>query len=71
MDEVGLGEIALRLPRDADLALDLEAELGTVDLDVPLEGHVTPRRAAGTLGDGSRGEVYARAGAGTVRVSPR
>jgi hypothetical protein len=64
----GAGSITLVLPADLDVAVDLETELGTVDVDHGVAGRVTRRQARGTIGSGDQGQITARSGVGSIRL---
>ncbi|MFC2037890.1 hypothetical protein ACFLYD_08025 [Chloroflexota bacterium] len=55
-----VGAIALRLPADANVTVDLETELGTIDLDCDVDGRVTRRDVEGVIGRSDWASIRAR-----------
>jgi len=64
--EAAVGGIVLRLPADANITVDLSAELGGVRTSLPVDGTVTLRSVRGIIGTGDQASLTARAGVGGV-----
>jgi DUF4097 and DUF4098 domain-containing protein YvlB len=67
--ETGVGEVILRLPTSANVTVDLGTGMGSVDVNLALDGSISRRSANGTIGDGSQGSIYAYTGIGSVSLS--
>jgi hypothetical protein len=61
-----LGAIALRLPADANVAVDLETELGTIDLDCDVDGRITRRDVEGAVGRDDWASIRATTRVGSI-----
>jgi hypothetical protein len=69
--ETGAGNIALELPADPDVRVNLQTGAGKVDVDFDVDGRVSGRKVQGVIGSGAQGEIYARAGAGNIALVRR
>jgi DUF4097 and DUF4098 domain-containing protein YvlB len=64
----GAGTITVRLPKNANVVVDLETGTGKVKSDLNVQGHVTSRWVSGAIGSGDEGEIHASTGAGDIRL---
>ena len=62
----GVGSITLRLPADVNVKVDLATGVGSIDVDFPVEGHMSNRSVGGTIGAGNEGEIHAHTGVGDI-----
>jgi DUF4097 and DUF4098 domain-containing protein YvlB len=69
--ESGAGSIALTLPADLNMAVDLETGMGTVGLGFAVDGQVSRQKVKGTIGSGDQGSIYAHTGTGSVDLIKR
>lgn len=68
----GAGGIVLRLPADANVEVELDTGVGSVDVTgFYVDGHVSTTRVDGVIGDGSQGRVEAQTGAGGIELRQR
>lgn len=68
----GAGGIVLRLPADANVEVELDTGVGSVDVTgFDVDGHVSTTRVDGVIGDGSQGRVEAQTGAGGIELRQR
>jgi hypothetical protein len=66
--EAAAGSIALDLPAEPNLAVDLEATIGAVDAACDVDGASTRRKLKGVIGTGTEGTISARATVGDIDV---
>lgn len=70
--DTGAGNITLRLPADANLALDLETGIGDIDLGAfAVQGDTSGNDVQGTLGTGQGANLKAETGAGNIDLVQR
>jgi hypothetical protein len=67
----GAGTVALRLPQDLNMEVDLRTDVGEVEIGYRVDGDVSKRRVRGVVGTGSEGSIQAHTGVGAVAVEPR
>jgi len=66
-----VGAIALTLPRQPDVRVDLKTSVGAIELGCPVEGVVQPRRVVGVIGSGLQGTIQARNDVGGIGLNCR
>ena len=64
--EASAGSIAVDLPAEPNLAVDLQATIGAVDAACDVEGTSTRRKLKGVIGTGTEGTLRARATVGDI-----
>ncbi len=69
--ETGAGNIRLTLPADPNVRVDLQAGVGNIDVNFPVDGQVTRGEVQGVIGSGAEGTIYAHSGAGNIDVVRR
>ena len=67
----GAGSITLRLPANANVIVNLNAGVGGVHSDLPVDGAVTRRTISGAIGTGSAANITASAGVGSIDLLRR
>jgi hypothetical protein len=67
----GAGSIAIALPRDANLSVDLQTGLGMIDAQIDVDGQVSARQVTGIIGTGIDGTLTANTGVGTISLRYR
>jgi hypothetical protein len=67
------GSIKLTLPEDLNMAVDLSASVGSVEVDYELGGRasVSRRQVKGVIGSGAEGAITARTNAGSIALIRR
>jgi DUF4097 and DUF4098 domain-containing protein YvlB len=69
--ESGAGAIALRLPEELNMEVDLKTAIGEVEVEYRVDGDISKRRVRGVVGTGSEGSIRAHTGVGAVSVEAR
>jgi hypothetical protein len=70
--ETGAGNITLRLPAEADLAIDLETGIGDIDLGgFAVQGDTSGTDVRGTVGSGEQATIEAQTGVGNIELVQR
>lgn len=69
--EVGAGSIVLLFDDDIGVTVDLSTGVGSVVVDFPVDGSVSPTSVEGTIGAGDEADIFARTGAGNIQVIRR
>jgi hypothetical protein len=64
--DVGVGSIALYLPSNVNVSVDLTVGVGSIDSDFIIEGQATNSTVIGTIGSGDEGEIRASTGVGSI-----
>jgi hypothetical protein len=68
----GAGNITLRLPADANLAIDLETGIGDINLGgFAVEGDTSGTEVGGTIGTGEGATIKAESGVGNITLVQR
>jgi len=65
------GTISLTLPANLNMEVDLETEVGDVEVDYRVDGEVSKRRVRGVVGTGSDGSIRAHTAVGSISAEPR
>lgn len=66
--DIGVGSIALYLPSDVNVAVDLTVGVGTIESVFIIEGQATNSSVIGTIGSGDEGEIRASSGVGSIEL---
>ena len=68
---VGAGSIALSVPGDLNALVDLSTGVGSITVELPVQGSVSSNRVVGTIGTGAEGEILAQCGVGDIALAQR
>jgi DUF4097 and DUF4098 domain-containing protein YvlB len=70
--QTGTGSIQLILPADLSAAVDLNTNIGNIQLGgFAVQGQVSKREVKGTIGSGDQAQIYANSGTGSIDLSRR
>ena len=62
----GGGSIDIRLPKDADVRVELRTSSGRISSDFDVDGYVSREEIEGTIGSGDGAQIDASTGAGNI-----
>ena len=67
--ESGIGSVKLVVPAGVNIAVELIAGVGSVEIDFDVDGEVSDKQVIGTIGSGDEGEITAYVGVGSISLT--